>query len=259
MSVILIEERITHYETLGRGKPLIFLHGWLGSWRYWMDSMEALSEGYRAHAFDLWGYGDSDKEAGQYDVDTYLGLLASFMDHMGISRAPLIAHSLGAVIAVRFAREHPERVPKLALVSAPLAESGLNRGALLGDSILGRFQQKRQVIHETVVQDMARTAPGAVEQSLASLKGFSLSSLLPGLDIPILAVYGRKDGLVDPSQAKAFARSNPKVRGVVMPDSGHFPMLDDTSRFNRLLSDYLETSDDLTHLELKTEWRRRTR
>ncbi len=259
MSVILIEERITHYETLGRGKPLIFLHGWLGSWRYWMDSMEALSERYRAHAFDLWGYGDSDKEAGRYDVDTYLGLLESFMDHMGIARAPLIAHSLGAVIAVRFAREHPERVPKLALVSAPLAESGLNRGAITGSSVLGRFQQKRQISHEAVVQDMARTAPGAVEGSLESLKGLSLSPILPELDIPILAVYGRKDGLVDPGQAKTFARSNPKIRGVVMPDSGHFPMLDDTSRFNRLLSDYLATSDDLTHLELKTEWRRRTR
>ncbi len=259
MSVILIEERITHYETLGRGKPLIFLHGWLGSWRYWMDCMEALSEQYRTHAFDLWGYGDSDKEAGRYDMDTYLGLLESFMDYMGISQAPLIAHSLGAVIAVHFAQKHPERIPKLALVSAPLAESGLNRSALIGNSLLGRLQRKRQITHESVAQDVARTAPGAVEENLASLKGFSLTPLLHELDIPILAVYGRKDGLVDPSQVKTFERSNPKIRGVLMPDSGHFPMLDDTSRFNRLLNDYLATSDDLTHLELKTEWRRRTR
>ena len=259
MSVILIEERITHYETLGRGKPLIFLHGWLGSWRYWMDSMEALSEQYRTHAFDLWGYGDSDKEAGRYDLNTYLGLLESFMNQMGISQAPLIAHSLGAVIAVRFAREHPERVPKLTLVSAPLSETGFNRGALTGNSILGRFQQKRQITHESIAQDMARTAPGVVEESLNSLEGLSLTPLLQELEIPVLAVYGRRDGLVDPSQVKAFERGNPKVRGVLMPDSGHFPMLDDTSRFNRLLNDYLATSDDLTHLELKTEWRRRTR
>jgi len=259
MSVILIEERIIHYETLGRGQPLIFLHGWLGSWRYWMRSMETFSDRYRTHAFDLWGYGDSDKQGGRHDLDSYLRLLEAFMEQMGIMKSPLIAHSLGGILAIHFAARNPERVPKLALVGTPLAESSLNRGAIVGKSTLGRIQQKRQITHESVAQDIARTAPEAVEENLASLKGFDIKALLGNLPMPVLAVYGRKDGLVDPSQANDPAFNNPRMRAITLPDSHHFPMLEETSRFDRLMADFLEAEEDLTHLELKTEWRRRTR
>jgi len=259
MSVILIEERIVHYETLGRGRPLIFLHGWLGSWRYWMRAMEALSENYRTHAFDLWGYGDSDKQAGRHDLDSYMRLLETFMDQMGIQKAPLVAHSLGGILAVNFAAQHPDRVPRLALVSTPLSDAGLNRGAVLGKSTLGKFQQKRQVTHEVVIQDITRSSPAAVEESLESLKGFDIRPLMDRLQMPALVVYGRKDGLVDPGQVEGLSSSNPSIRGLVMPDSRHFPMLEETGHFNRLLTDFLEIGEDLTHLEIKTEWRRRTR
>jgi pimeloyl-ACP methyl ester carboxylesterase len=259
MSVILIEERIVHYETLGRGRPLIFLHGWLGSWRYWMHAMEAMSENYRTHAFDLWGYGDSDKQAGRYDLDAYLRLLETFMDQMGIQKAPLVAHSLGSILAVHFAARHPDRVPRLALVSTPLSDVGMNRGAVIGKSTFGKLQQKRQIDHEVVLQDIARSAPSAVEDSLETLKGFDLHPVIERLQMPALVVYGRKDALVDPGQVEELPPSNPSIRGLVMPDSRHFPMLDETSHFNRLLADFLETGEDLTHLGIKTEWRRRTR
>lgn len=258
MSVILIEERIIHYETLGRGKPLIFLHGWLGSWRYWMHAMEALSENYRTHAFDLWGYGDSDKQGGRHDLDSYLHLLEAFMDQMGILKAPLVAHSLGGILAVRFAAKYPDRVPRLALVSTPLTDAGLNAGAILGRSAIGKFQQKRQVTHDIVWQDIARIAPSAIDESLVSLKKFDLRPLLHQMPMPSLLVYGRKDGLVDPGQAAGMAGNNPRIRVLTMPDSRHFPMLDEVSRFNRLLMDFLEVGEDLTELDLKTEWRRRT-
>lgn len=258
MSVILIEERIIHYETLGRGKPLIFLHGWLGSWRYWMHAMEALSENYRTHAFDLWGYGDSDKQGGRHDLDSYLGLLEAFMDQMGILKAPLVAHSLGGILAVRFAAKYPDRVPRLALVSTPLTDTGLNAGAILGKSTIGKFQQKRQVTHDIVWQDIARIVPSAIDESLASLNKFDLRPLLHQMPMPLLLVYGRKDGLVDPGQAAGLEGDNPRMRVLTMPDSRHFPMLDEVSRFNRLLMDFLEVGEDLTELDLKTEWRRRT-
>ena len=259
MSVILIEERIVHYETLGRGSPLIFLHGWLGSWRYWMRPMEALSENYRTHAFDLWGYGDSDKQGVGHNLDTYLRLLETFMDQMGIVKAPLVAHGMGGILAAHFAARHPDRVPRLALVSTPLCEAGMNRGAILGKTVLGRLQQKRQVTHEVVIQDIARSSFAAIEENLDALRGFDIRPLVGQLQMPTIVVYGRKDGLVDPDQAEGLPSGNPMIRGLIMPESRHFPMLEETSHFNRLLGDFLESGDDLTALEIKTEWRRRTR
>ena len=61
MSAIVIDGGLVHYEAFGRGKPVLFLHGWLGSWRYWMRTMEEAADKYRTYALDLWGFGDTDK------------------------------------------------------------------------------------------------------------------------------------------------------------------------------------------------------
>jgi len=55
MSAVVLDGGIVHYEAFGRGKPILFLHGWLGSWRYWMPTMEAVSDKNRTYALDLWG------------------------------------------------------------------------------------------------------------------------------------------------------------------------------------------------------------
>ncbi len=57
MSAITIENDLVHYEVLGRGRPVILVHGWLGSWRYWVPAMQQLSSKYRTYALDLWGFG----------------------------------------------------------------------------------------------------------------------------------------------------------------------------------------------------------
>ena len=62
MSAIIIGDKIVHYEVLGRGKPILFLHGWVGSWRYWIQAMQAASTSYRAYACDMWGYGETAKD-----------------------------------------------------------------------------------------------------------------------------------------------------------------------------------------------------
>ncbi len=43
MSVIFIDGQLAHYEVIGRGTPVLFLHGWVGSWRYWVPTMQVVS------------------------------------------------------------------------------------------------------------------------------------------------------------------------------------------------------------------------
>src|SRR6478752_4325593 len=108
MSAIVIENSLVHYEVIGRGKPIIFLHGWLGSWRY------------RCYALDFWGFGDSDKTRLNCTVSDYLSLVDQFMDRMGLVDAPVVGHSMGGTIAIRLGLEYPHRVSRLILVSAPV-------------------------------------------------------------------------------------------------------------------------------------------
>ncbi len=120
MSAITIEDDLVHYEVLGRGRPVILLHSWLGSWRYWVPAMQQLSMKYRTYALDLWGFGDSGRDTKRYDFRSQVKLLDQFMEKLGITKAALIGHGLGASVMVRYALEYPDRVPRLMAVSPPL-------------------------------------------------------------------------------------------------------------------------------------------
>src|SRR5579859_5148977 len=124
MSAITIENDLVHYEVLGRGRPVIFVHGWLGSWRYWVPAMQQLSTKYRTYALDLWGFGDSGKDSKKYDFKDQVQLLQAFMEKMGIAKAALVGHSLGAAICLRYASMHPDQIPRVALISPPIFDLG---------------------------------------------------------------------------------------------------------------------------------------
>ena len=92
MSSIVTDQGIVHYEAYGRGEPVVLLHGWLGSWGYWLDTMEALGRHYRLYALDFWGFGDSGKRRERYLVSDFVDLVEQFMERLGIVRAPIIGH-----------------------------------------------------------------------------------------------------------------------------------------------------------------------
>lgn len=120
MSAITIEHDLLHYEVLGRGRPVILVHGWLGSWRYWVPAMSHLSMKYRVYALDLWGFGESGRNTARYPFAMQVQLLEEFMGRLGIAKAALVGHDLGAAVIARFAATHPERVPRLLVVGPPL-------------------------------------------------------------------------------------------------------------------------------------------
>ncbi len=122
MSAITIDNELVHYEVLGRGRPVILVHGWLGSWRYWVPAMQHLSMKYRVYALDLWGFGDSARNPSRYDFAAQVELVAGFMSRLGIVKAALVGHDLGAAIAARLAVKHADRVPRLLTVCPPLFE-----------------------------------------------------------------------------------------------------------------------------------------
>src|SRR5687768_3424919 len=127
MSAVVIDGGLVHYEAFGRRRPVLFLHGWLGSWRYWMSTMEAVSDRYRTYALDLWGFGDSDKSKQRYELSDYVALVNNFAENMGIREAPIIGHSLGAVVALEYAARYPDRVGKVMAVSLPMTVDAISR------------------------------------------------------------------------------------------------------------------------------------
>lgn len=261
MSAIVVRERLIHYEVIGRGKPLVFIHGWLGSWRYWVPAMEELSVHYRAYALDLWGFGDSDRLKGYYNIDAYVDLVANFLDNLGILRPTLVGHALGGAVGLRFAAQFPALVERVVGVSVPLMGDSIQRplASFSGNGeALARLVARRARFAE-VEMEVSKTDVPAVIDSMRSVAEGDLRLLLSPLDIPVLLVYGGNDPLISPPQQQWLEKFDNNVRVIFLNGAQHFPMLEERGRFNRLLMDFLDAGEDLASLQLKEEWQRRLR
>src|SRR5258707_8146280 len=96
-------------------RTAVCIHGLTSNHTVWLSMADALAPRHRLVAYDLRGRGDSDKPASGYSLATHGDDLRGLLDHLGLERATLMGHSLGAHIAVRFAATHPERVARLVL------------------------------------------------------------------------------------------------------------------------------------------------
>jgi pimeloyl-ACP methyl ester carboxylesterase len=260
MSAILLEQDIVHYEVLGRGRPLVFLHGWVGSWRYWIPVMQAASIGFRAYALDFWGFGDSAKKQSRYSLDQQIYLLDGFLDSLGIGRVALVGHGLGAMIAVQYALLHPEVVDRVMAVSYPLEDNMVNSRlkssppAELADWLLGRTP-----LTEPVRADASKADHQAVQVSLNHLG--NMGNVFQQMSTACVLVNGQNDPVIELPRLDHIASLPEFTHTVIFDQSGHFPMLDESNKFNRLMADFLAlpSGESPRQLSLKEEWKRRVR
>ncbi len=262
MSAIIVDDDVVHYEVLGRGRPVILVHGWLGSWRYWIPTMQALSGEYRAYALDLWGFGDSGKRRERYSLEAQVDLLRGFMDRLAILKAAFVGHGLGGAVVAHFARRYPELADRAMAISVPLTRAALNGRLLdtplpaLAETFVGRGPQ-----WEPFSREVGKTDLDAVEAGARALMAADLKEAVAELKLPYLLVYGEKDTLVTPPDNGLMEALTNNVHSIELEESRHFPMLDEVGKFNRLLVDFLtlKSGESLMNLELKEEWKRRVR
>ncbi|MCU0519424.1 MAG: alpha/beta fold hydrolase [Anaerolineae bacterium] len=262
MSAVVLDDSLVHYEALGRGRPLLFLHGWLGSWRYWVPTMIEFSSSHRAYALDFWGFGDSDKAASRYSIPAYIDQVAGFLDYLGIDRVPIVGHGLGGVVGLSLALAQPERVDQVLAVSVPLtsasigrALSGFGGGENPAKAILGR----RLKSYEEVDIEAAKTDGDAVVESVRSAADLDIPALLRGLTLPVLVVAGQDDVIVLPPDESAVPDLSANVHSIVFDGVQHYPMLEQPNKFARLLRDFFTYRADWDRMQLKDEWKRRMR
>lgn len=262
MSVTTINGDFVHYEVLGRGKPIVFIHGWLGTWRYWWPCMQTLSKHHRVFAYDQWGFGDSGKVGAKYSFEAYLDLLGQFVDKLGISSSlTLIGHDVGAAVALRFARLNPERVDQLVTVSLPTVGSTINEQLINGkvDNYINRYVTKIAPYPE-LQQEFGKNDLAAVTAVARQLVHYDFSDDLEQVSCPILLVFGDRNPVIDFSENEGDESTQTKdtLHIVTLEGCGHFPMLEQSAIFNRLVQDFINSKENET-VTPKDYWQRRTR
>ncbi len=262
MPSITTDQGSVHYEVFGKGKPVILLHGWLGSWGLWQETMAYLGASYRTYALDFWGFGESGRKRDTYAVQDFVSLVDQFMEHLGIARAPLVGHSMGGTVSLAVAIKYPERVSKVVVAGSPivgsslaplLKMSGVRPIAFLLFNLMGPFRAwmkyfySRQIctdprFPEMMDRDLSRTTLESFLLSIASLHRTDLRPSLNQVKVPALGFFGDKDKVVDPLQWQPMQAGIPQAQIERFPRAGHFMMLEETADFRQKLKNFLDES-----------------
>jgi pimeloyl-ACP methyl ester carboxylesterase len=260
VSSITTDQGIVHYEVYGRGRPVILLHGWLGSWGLWQETMAYLGAFYRTYALDFWGFGESGKKRETYAVSDFVVLVNQFMEQLGIVHAPLVGHSMGGTVSLAVAIQYPERVSKVVVVGSPMVGSslapllklaGYRPIAFMLFNMMGPFRTFMKYYYSRVIcsdprfprmmdRDLSRTTVESFLLSIASLRRTDLTPMLSQIKVPAMGMYGDKDVVVHPLQWQPMVSGIPHSVIERFPKAGHFPMLEEPTEFTLKLKNFLD-------------------
>ena len=262
MSVVLINQEIVHYEVLGRGRPVIFLHSWVGSWRYWIPSLQTASTDFRAYALDMWGFGETSRGVSSFSVDQQVDLLDQFLYQMGIGKVAFVGHGFGALVALQFAKKFPQFVDRIMTIGLPL------KGELIKDRLhaassedLAALVAAQDPALAPVVEDAGKIAPEVKRDRWKDMDDIRLQELWRSCETVCLMVLGELDPIVSVADQDLIASLPHKSKLMVFNEAGHFPMQDDTEKFHRLMAEFLSlpSGQSPRNLQFTESWKRRVR
>lgn len=230
--------------------PLLFLHGWGASHKYWLHAFSGFAPRWRCLAPDLPGFGLSEKPARDYTVEGLSRWVGGFLDRLNIPRVTLVGHSMGGTIALLFALANPGRVEKLALVNplvrgrdglSPRTKSMMTFGVRHLLFLLRGLPKLRRWISgdfttaaplpDALVDDILAPTYRAMVDSFRSLSTTDLAGR--AAEMPTLAIGSDQDAVLDPGQIDLLPCAKTRLQ------SGHIPMVEIPADFNRALDAFL--------------------
>src|SRR5260221_2416607 len=114
-----------YYETHGSGRPLILLHGGLGSGEMFGPVLPQLSERHQVIAVDLQGHGRTADIDRPLDIRLMADDIAALIDHLGLDQPDVVGYSLGGGVALQTAVKYPAKIGRLAVASANIRPDAL--------------------------------------------------------------------------------------------------------------------------------------
>ena len=256
----------------GMHDPVVLVHGLGGQWQNWLENIPRLAQERRVLALDLPGFGLTPEPAdGELSISGYGRYVDAFCERLGLGTVNVVGNSMGGFIAAEVAIQFPERVSRLALVSAagissadalqaPILTIGrlasavaINTAAryrMLAARPIGRHASLALVArHPRLLKaDLAYEGffkgagkPG-FDDALRACLEYDFRDRLPDVKVPTLIVWGEKDSIIPVRDANEFERLIPDSRKLVMRDTGHIPMAERPEAFNDVLTEFLAES-----------------
>jgi len=239
----------------GAGSPLVFLHGWSMSGRFFQRQLSHFAATHRVIIPDLRGHGRSEKVLHGHTVPNYAADLRAILAELSAERPVLVGWSMGAMVAQEFVRAYgPGSIAGLVIVDQPpsdFAWDGYEFGVITLDALREMNEQlqldqaalvsefTQLMLHQPDEQTMAwmsaeiMQVPPVIasailaDQTLRDYRGY-----LPQIEVPTLVLFGEDDKLTSPKAGKFIAEQIPGARLRTFAASSHCPFWEESDAFN---------------------------
>ncbi|GAB26314.1 putative hydrolase [Gordonia polyisoprenivorans NBRC 16320 = JCM 10675] len=243
---------------VGQGPAVLFIHGWSLSGEVWDRQLGAVAAaGYRALAMDQRGHGDSDAPLQGYEID---GLVADAVDVLGafgVDHAVVVGWSLGGMVGLRLAHDHPDLVDALVMVASNGVSASRTDAFAFGvpadkplAAILGAEHADRIALRRSAVGDPFKGDPDpqtldwlhrvslqtptwAAQAAMRTLMCTDQTHVLDDLSVPVTQIVGTADPALSVRGAR-WVRDR-LASTLVELDCGHYPMLECPDEFDAAL------------------------
>ena len=251
-----------YIERIGQGPDLVLLHGWGLNSAVWQEIVPLLEPYYTLHLVDLPGFGFSQRTIVESaDLSLWSEAVLSHLP----AQFNLLGWSMGGLIALRMALDHPTRIQRLVLMGSspcflqqenwpgirPDVLSGFNRALQLDTrKTIERFLAIQAMGSESVKEDVKRlknwlqqrpdATPVALKAGLQLLETVDLRTELAQLNCPVMSLYGRLDSLVPVAAVTEIESLLPDCRSVIFPHAAHTPFLSHPQLFIEALHQFID-------------------
>ena len=240
------------YTKQGKGEPtVIFIHGGFADRSYWSNQMNPFSKKYQVIALDLAGHGESGKNRKKWDLPSFAQDVRAVMEKEKIHRAILVGNSLGGPVAIETAWLLPTKVIGIVPVDTyqdftarpPTGYYQKIAASFRTDFNKTMQQLIRSLFHENVDPTLLKQIDGKMLKNSAeiaaslmeSLETYDMISTIKKVPQPIRCINGD----LYPTQIEKNQGIHPDFDAVIIPQCGHFPMLEQPESFNRKLAQIL--------------------
>jgi pimeloyl-ACP methyl ester carboxylesterase len=265
------------YRMAGEGPLIVLLHGITSRSDVWLEAIDNLRHRYTVVAPDLLGHGRSAKPRGDYSLGAYASGGRDLLGVLGFERGTVVGHSLGGGIALQFAYQFPEYTERLVLVSSgglgtevhPVLRAGAIPGSELVMPLIapGWAVRAGAAVADFLKRfgleagpDLAEAARGYASLSDREARSAFLHTLRAVIDmegqrvsaadrlylaerVPTLLIWGTRDPIIPVAHGRDAAKLIPGSRLVEIDGAGHWPQLDDPTRFASELSRFIESTE----------------
>jgi 3-oxoadipate enol-lactonase len=238
-----------HYLEAGKGAPLVLLHSNGASAFQYEQVLPAFAENWRVLALDMPGHGDSDPISRHYSIEMYAQSVVAFLDALKLERAAVAGDSVGGSICIALARDHAQRTQPVIISETPLRddkewektwpriEATYSQPTQGIDELKPRFRAATPELLKRWNTDRNKAGAWTMVDVMWAMREFDAEGALRALKGPAAAIVGAKGNVV--SNRGPYDAALGKALVAVLPDCGHFPMIDDPALFvkevNRLL------------------------